>query len=181
LFFGLAGAVLLSQFPEFFQQYTQRLGGRLDEVTSQVRALERRAAEAGKDVPGYLRGFLLHREDDVRREGIELQSLVRRRETLADSYRALIGANQLWRAQQFAKHVDWEIAASTFTVYQPAVPVTAESAVYAGTGFGGGAIIFLGLLGLWGPERRKVRKSRQSSRGPATPKYPKGPKFPNGR
>ena len=54
---GFAGALLLSQFPEFFQQYTQRLGGRLDEVRAQVSSLEERAVESGKDLEAYLRVF----------------------------------------------------------------------------------------------------------------------------
>jgi hypothetical protein len=158
LLFGLAGAVLLSQFPEFFQQYTQRLGGRYDEVSAQVSGLEKRAAEAGKDVDGYLRGFLLNRDVDVRREGLELRSLVDRRAALGEAYQALTGSDRWWRARAFARHVDWNIATSTLTAYQPAVPVTAEAAVYAGSGFGAGALIFLLILGLWGPERRKARR-----------------------
>jgi hypothetical protein len=161
LLFGLAGALVLSQFPEFFQQYTQRLGGRLDEVAAQVTALEQRAAEAGKDVPGYLRGFLLHRDVDVRREGMHLRSLVERRATLADAYEALTGADSLWRGPRFVEHLDWEVTYATLTVYRPAVPVTAESAVYTGTGFGAGVVVFLVILGLWGgPERRDERRPR---------------------
>jgi len=164
LLFGLVGALLLSQFPEFFQQYTQRLGGRLDEVTSQVAALEKRAGEAGKDLPGYLRGFLLHRDVDVRREGLELQALVQRRVALEESYRALAGVDRWWRIAQFAEHADWKIAASTLEVYRPAMPVTPEAAVYAGTGFGTGALIFLAILGLWGPERRRARRALPTKR-----------------
>ena len=156
LLFGLAGALILSQFPEFFQQYTQRLGGRLDEVAAQVTALEKRAAEAGKDVPAYLRSFLLNRDVDVRREGMHLRSLVERHAELSNAYAALTGSGSLWRAQRFATYVDWEIARATLGVYRPAVPVTAESAIYSGAGFGAGALIFLVVLGLWMPERRRT-------------------------
>jgi len=155
---GFLGALLLSQFPEFFQQYTQRLGGRLDELTAQVAALEGRAAATGKDLPGYLRGFLLHRDVDVRREGLELQAMVQRRAALAEAYRALAGANQWWRAAEFAEHVDWQTATATLEVYRPAMPVTPEAGIYAGAGFGSGAAVFLAILGLWGPERRRSRR-----------------------
>lgn len=161
---GVAGALLLSQFPEFFQQYTQRLGGRLDEVTAQVTALERRAAEAGKDLSGYLRVFLLHRDADVRREGLELRSLVHRKDKLGESYEALTGADNWWRAGQFAKHVDWEVAQSTMSVYRPAMPVTPESAIYAGAGFGGGVLVFLTVLGLVGPQGRQKRRTAAAKR-----------------
>lgn len=164
LLFGLTGALVLSQFPEYFQQYTQRLGGHLDEISAQVASLEQRAADAGKDVPGYLRSFLLNRDVDIRREGMHLRSLVDRQLELSTAYEALTGAGSLWRAQRFAKHVDWEIASSTLTVYRPAVPVTAESAIYTGAGFGTGAVIFLVILGLWGPERRNSRQPKSAKR-----------------
>lgn len=158
---GFIGALLLSQFPEFFQQYTQRLGGRLDELTAQVSALEGRATAAGKDVRGYIRGFLLHRDVDVRREGMELQAMVDRRTVLAESYQALTGADQWWRAAAFARQVDWRTAGATLEIYRPAVPVTPEAGIYAGAGFGGGALVFLAILGLWGPERRRSHSPRR--------------------
>jgi hypothetical protein len=158
---GLVGALLLSQFPEFFQQYTQRLGGRLDEVTAQVTALEGRAAEAGKDLRRYLRGLQLHRDVDVRREGMALQALVHRKATLEEAYQAMAGVDRWWRASAFVEHVDWDVAASTLEVYRPAMPVTPEAGVYAAAGFGSGALIFLAILGLWGPERRRTATSRR--------------------
>jgi len=161
---GFIGALLLSQFPEFFQQYTQRLGGRLDELTAQVTALEGRAAAVGKDLPGYLRTFLLNRDVDVRREGMALQEMVQRRTTLAESYKALTGADQWWRAAAFAKQVDWKTATATLEVYRPAMPVTPEAGIYAGAGFGSGVAVFLAILGLWGPERRRDRRRPMTPR-----------------
>lgn len=161
LLFGFIGALLTSQFPEFFQQYTQRLGGRLDEVTAQVTALEGRAADAGKDLPSYLRGLQLHRDVDVRREGMALQALVQRRAALAEAYRALAGVDRWWRASAFVEHADWDVAAATLEVYRPAMPVTPEAGVYAGAGLGAGVLVFLAILGLWGPEKRRTTTSRR--------------------
>ncbi|MEM9683795.1 MAG: DUF2937 family protein [Pseudomonadota bacterium] len=164
LLFGCAGALLFSQFPEFFQQYTQRLGGHLDEVTAQVSALERRADESGKALTVYLRGLQLHRDADVRREGYALRDMVERKDMLAQSYDALTGAQNWWRAGQFAKHMDWEIAGSALSVYRPAMPVTPEAAIYAGAGFGGGAIVYFTLLGLIGPrERSRAARRREET------------------
>lgn len=157
LLFGLIGAIVLSQFPEFFQQYVQRLGGRLDEVTNQVTSLDKRAAEAGTSTSLYLRDFILNRDPQVRREGQELQALVRRRVVLAADYRALNGSGSWWRAAHFVEHFDWDIAATTFQAFQPAMPVTAESAVYTGAGFGTGMVIFVLIFG-W--RRRRPRHAR---------------------
>ena len=153
LLFGIAGALLLAQFPEFFQQYTQRLGGRLDEVTRQVAALETRAAEADKDSRSYVAGFLENPDADVRREGRALAALPRRELRLRQAYEALTGAGRGWRAKSFVEHFDWDIAQTTAAAYAPAMPVTAESAVYAGAGFGTGAVLFWTFFGL----RRKPR------------------------
>ena len=159
LLFGFVGALLLSQFPEFFQQYTQRLGGRLDEVTRQVAALETRAAEAGKDLRSYVAGFLENPDADVRREGRALAALPPRQARLRQAYEALTGTGRGWRAKSFVQHFDWNVARTTAAVYAPAMPVTAESAVYAGAGFGAGAVLFWSFFGLRRRPRGKTERA----------------------
>lgn len=154
LTFGLLGAVLMSQFPEFFQQYMQRLGGRLDEVTAQANALERRAAERNKDVAAYLQPLLTNSDPDVRQEGERLAALGPRKERLAEAYGALTGAARWWRAPYFVRHMDWEVARTTMEVYQPAAPLSFEGGVYSATGFGIGAVLYGALFG---PVRRRRR------------------------
>lgn len=159
LLFGLAGAALLSQFPEFFQQYTQRLGGRLDEVRTQVEALESRASTSGKSLNAYLEQFLVSQDRDVRQEGRALAALVQRRATLATAYSALSDTSQFWRARAFAEHVDMDIARATARDYKPATPLTAESAVYSGAGFGAGGLAYSLLFG-WRRKRRTMSRRR---------------------
>lgn len=159
LLFGLAGAALLSQFPEFFQQYTQRLGGRLDEVRMQVEALESRATASGKSLNAYLEQFLVSRDPDVRQEGRALAALVQRRATLTTAYAALADTSQFWRARAFAEHVDMDIAQATARDYKPATPLTAESAVYSGAGFGIGGVIYSLLFG-WRRRRPAMPRHR---------------------
>lgn len=148
LTFGFVGALLLSQFPEFFQQYTQRLGGRLDEINAQVEALERRAAEGGKDRQAYLRRFLEDPDPDVKREGRHFVSLLQRQLALRQAQTALAGADRWWRAYPFITTFDWEIAKPTLRLYRPAVPITVEAGIYAGGGFGLGSLIFWLLFGV---------------------------------
>ncbi len=159
LLFGLAGAALLSQFPEFFQQYTQRLGGRLDEVRTQVEALESRATNSGKTLNAYLEQFLVSQDRDVRQEGRAMATLVQRRATLATAYSALSDTSQFWRARAFAEHVDMDIARATARDYKPAMPLTAESAVYSGAGFGAGGVIYSMMFG-WRRRRRPASRRR---------------------
>ena len=44
---GLAGAAGLSQYPEFSQQYTQRLGGQVDALSEVVADFEASAMRSG--------------------------------------------------------------------------------------------------------------------------------------
>ena len=44
---GLMGGAGLAQFPEYAQQYTQRLGGALDELSRVVADFDRSAAATG--------------------------------------------------------------------------------------------------------------------------------------
>ena len=44
---GLAGAAGLSQYPEFSQQYTQRLGGQVDALSEVVADFEASAMRCG--------------------------------------------------------------------------------------------------------------------------------------
>lgn len=160
LIFGLVGAALLSQFPEFFQQYTQRLGGRLDEVRTQVEALEQRASASGKTLNAYLEQFLVSRDRDVQQEGRALAVLVQRRAAMVTAYSALTDASRFWRARAFAEHVDMDIAKATARDYQPATPLTAESAVYSGAGFGAGGVAYSLLFG-WRRKRRATSRRRE--------------------
>ena len=142
LLLGLAGAVLLSQFPEFFQQYAQRVGGHVAELNHQVAELENRAALDGKDMAAYLRHLRDSEDGAARREGRHLHALVDRRARLTEAYEALATADPWWRAPEFLRHIDWPIAGATLETYRMAVPVTAESALYAATGFLIGSMIY---------------------------------------
>lgn len=143
--FGFAGAVLLSQFPEFFQQYAQRIGGHLAELNHQVAELENRAALDGKDTTAYLRHLRDSEDGAVRREGRHFVALVERRGRLTQAYEALATADPWWRAPRFLRHIDWPIAGATMKAYRMAMPITSESALYSATGFLSGIMIY-GLL-----------------------------------
>jgi hypothetical protein len=154
--FGLTGAVLLSQFPEFFQQYAQRVGGHLSELNHQVGELENRAALDGKDTGAYLRHLTDSEDRAVRREGRNLVALVERRDRLTTAYEVLATADPWWRAPHFLRHIDWTIAGATLQSYRLAMPITAESALYSAAGFLLGIILY-GLL-----FRRRRRVSRET-------------------
>lgn len=144
---GIAGAVALSQFPEFSQQYVQRLSGAVDELravtfafdtTARVAGLSREEAfdkMGGSDFSDSLR-------DDMR-------ARIYRYERLNADYQALAAAAPLERLARFYRFRDPDLARRTWDDYQPAVPVSAEGLTSAGIGFAGGWVLvslFLALL-----------------------------------
>lgn len=148
-----AGAILLSQFPEFFQQYLQRLGGRLDEINLQVAQLDERAAAAGLDRYDYIRKFIGNGDPVIRREGRHLVDLVGRQVVLSQAYDALENAPPPMWAVRFAQHYDQNTAAAAMRIYRPAVSLSVEGAVYAAVGLLLGALVFV-VLSTLVPRRR---------------------------
>jgi hypothetical protein len=121
---AVIGAALFSQLPEFVQQYLQRLGGHRDEAVRLL--LNLRAQGSG--------------ESDAL-----LASIEARARALTQALDALWSANNFVRPLVFFRTVDPEIARATLDAFRPAVPLSAESLVYAGLGLVVG-ILLLHLL-----------------------------------
>ncbi len=143
---GLAGAVGTSQFPEFSQQYTQRLGGAVDALEQVVADFDAAAASdlTREDALAQMQGtpFLERRSADMTRS-------IARYERLSANLKALEGQGPFMRAYNAARFTDAEIAQAAWQAYQPAVLVNFAGLVFAFVGFvlGGGAVsVLLGLL-----------------------------------
>ncbi|MDJ0820663.1 MAG: DUF2937 family protein [Paracoccaceae bacterium] len=149
---GLTGAAGLSQFPEFSQQYMQRLGGTVDELGRQVQRYERDAEKVGLSLPDLLTQLGAEGPLSATQSG-NMRADIARLDALQTALSALEGAGPFTRAHLAARHSDREIAAQTLKAYKPALPVTFEGAVFAGSGYLGGwmavwaVIAFLG--GFW--------------------------------
>jgi hypothetical protein len=143
---GIAGAVALSQFPEFSQQYVQRLSGAVDELRAVTFAFDTTARVAG-----------LSREEALDKMGgsdftdslrDDMRARIYRYERLNADYQALAAAAPLERLARFYRIRDADLARRTWDDYQPAVPVTAEGLTSAGIGFAGGWVLVSLLLAL---------------------------------
>lgn len=134
------GAGSFAQFPEFYQQYLQRLGGRLDQARLDLKRLMEDAAILGRSVEAYIQELFA--------SGTEAAEFAARREQerldgareLEQAYQALSQAGPMERPVAFLRHVDPEIAEATWAQFAPAVPVTLEGFAYAAAG------LLLGLL-----------------------------------
>lgn len=130
----VVGAVGLSQAPEFFQQYMQRLGGHLDEARLVMNRYEFVARESGISVRELIDTTRAQAAAPVARLGDVIAESQARLEALTVAETALREANLWERPFVFLRHVDWDIAGRTWDVFKPAVPVTLEGLVYAGAG-----------------------------------------------
>lgn len=128
---SIIGAVAFSQFPQFFGQYMQRLGGHLDEARF-VLAQYIAAAEAlNLTLEEYIREHLESGSEVFVSSGEVIQSLLERVRSLELSYQALQDATIYNRWFVFLREVDWSIATGTWENFVPGVPTTVEGLTYA--------------------------------------------------
>lgn len=142
---GLAGAVALSQFPEFTQQYMQRLSGARTELNVITTGFDLTAKAAG-----YTREEALDQmsgsdfQNDLRDQ---MRDNFDRYDRLDASYAALKGTEPLVRLTKLWHFRDVDLVERTWNEYRPAIPVTADGLLCAGIGYVGGWLIVSLLLG----------------------------------
>ena len=138
---GLAGGAATSQFPEFSQQYLQRLGGAVDELQQVARDFDASARAVGlsrQDALAQMTGTPF-----LERRRVDMTSTLNRYETLSASLARLEGQGPFMRAYYLPQMRDVSIAREAWNVYQPAVPLNFAGAIFAGAGF------LLGAFAIW--------------------------------
>ena len=157
------GAVAFSQFPEFVQQYLQRLGGHLDEARRQLEQFRHVAAQSGLTLEQLIRQTAANSDAAVARLGDVMTDTLNRVHSLESAQAALQHATIWSRPFVFARYLDSAIARRTWEIFQPAVPTTPEGFVYALLGI----LVLLGTyhLGVKWPVRRIVRLRRARATG----------------
>lgn len=164
------GAATLSQAPEFFQQYLQRLGGHLDEARMRVAQYEAAARESGITLHELIETTKAQASRPVAKLGQVVADAEVRLETLTAAENALRSATLWERPFVFMANLDLDIARGTWSVFKPAVPMTLEGLVYAGVGMVLALVIYQGAI--VAPCRAIARRRR--------PKWEKPPeKNPN--
>lgn len=156
---GLAGAVAFSQFPEYSQQYTQRLAGAVDELS---RVVDRFDADAG--ALGLTRQEALA---DMERAGgmagaraESMRQVFTRYHKLSYDLNVLRPEAPARRAAMIWRMTDREVAHKAWQDFRPAVPVTMD-----GVGFGVAG--FLAGLCVFGSLRAILRRAVLRRRAPA--------------
>ena len=135
------GAVVFCQLPEFIQQYLQRLGGRLDEARRQLAEFEAVAAQSKLTLAQFIERTSTNADTAVANLGGVMQGAIERVNELAGAETAIRNASLWEKPFVFFAHFDRAIAGATLEIYRPAVPTTAEGAIYAIAGI----VTFLGI------------------------------------
>ncbi|MFK7877505.1 MAG: DUF2937 family protein [Paracoccaceae bacterium] len=159
---GLIGAGGAAQFPEFSQQYVQRLGGAVDALEQVVADFDASAEASGFDRAHALEqmqgtAFLDNRRADMTRSFTRFG-------VLSSDLAVFEPAGPFMRAYHVGR-MDGQIARAAWADFQPAMPLNFAGLVFAGTGFvlGIGLIsMLLGTLnGLLGAARSKEQRPQQ--------------------
>ena len=155
---GVVLAIALSQFPEYAQQYTQRLGGAVDELRVITEEFDRAAAEGGLDRQTALMRYSASNDDFLAGRGNSMTATFQRYDMLSSTLARIDGAGPVERLQSLPAYLDTDIGRRTLENYKPAIPVTMEGVLYAGGGFILGYLVLSGLARLIGmPFRRRGR------------------------
>lgn len=129
---GLFCATVFSQFPEYSQQYTQRLSGAVDELSGVVARFDADAEELDLSRAEALRD-LAAGTAMARARAQSMGQVLARHERLTTHLEHLRTANAATTAVTGWQYVDPELARKTWADFKPAVPATVE-----GIGFGAG-------------------------------------------
>jgi hypothetical protein len=143
---GLTGAAGLSQFPEFSQQYLQRLGGQVDELTRQVVEFDQTALADGMGREEMLQAMA--ETPLVASQGPMWRRTFARHARLSENLMVLRAASPLERLAMPHRMADPATVQAVWDDFTPAMPLSVAGAASAGTGFVGGWAAFTALFAL---------------------------------
>jgi hypothetical protein len=158
---GLLLGFVLSQTPEFAQQYRQRLGGALDELQRIVQQFDNDSRRAGYDRSAALQLMAGNPERVVRDQASRMEEVITRYGRLRLQEEAFRTGGSFARLAAFVLDFDRPLVQRTLQNYEPAVPVTPEGLLLAGSGF---LLAYL-LLPIFGESWRRRRRLRAKLRG----------------
>jgi hypothetical protein len=162
---GLCLAALLSQFPEYAQQYTQRLGGAVDELRAITMEFDSAASAAGLTRQQALAHYAQSPDSFLEGRGGSMTGTFARYDQLSLTLTELRQAGPLQRLEHLPDYLDSDVGKRTLDDFQPALPETNEGLLYALAGFALGYVIVSVLCSLiMLPFRRRWRHRDSESR-----------------
>ena len=153
---GVSGAVALSQFPEFSQQYLQRLGGKVDALTAVAAQFDATAAKNGLTREAALAAMA--GSQVLTDQQADMRATLATQAQLANTLATLRAASPLVRLAMPQRFDDVETLQATYADFRPAIPATTEGAITAGVGYVGGWLLVGGLGALLSRPFRRRRE-----------------------
>lgn len=147
-------AGLFSQAPEFVQQYSQRLGGAIDELQDVVARFDQDAANQSLSRQQGIARLEANPDALVQARGRDVETSAARLARLERQREAFSVSGPLSRYTVFVEDFDRRVAAGTYAAFSPAVPVTVAGLGAAAIGF---ALGWVGVRLLAWPMRRHRR------------------------
>jgi hypothetical protein len=165
--FGAFAAFAASQGPEFAQQYRQRLGGALDELSAIVERFDADAARQGLTREQGLNRLKDAPDPFARQRAAAEESTIRRQEKLKLQKEVLASSGPVMRVTSLLTEGDRELMGRTLSEFEPAVPVTTEGVLLAAGGFAGGYLLTRLMGGIVAaPFRKRRRVADPAARAP---------------
>jgi hypothetical protein len=142
----LVAVVAAGCIPSFIVQYRQRLGGRLDQVQSDLSPFQEIANRYhGGSLLELIRYHLASTDATFHQEGAALQSMVQAAERLR-SMLAALDTDLVHQCAYLLLHHDSDLLRATWGGYQPGFTLDLQSAVFA---LAVGVALWALFLGLW--------------------------------
>lgn len=144
---GLAGAAGLSQFPEYSQQYLQRMSGKVEELARFVEDFDADARDVGLSRNQAL--IDLAQGGAIGAERAQtMVTTIERHEDMSQALAKLKTAGPFTRAAHANMFTDSELARGTLQDFEPAVPLTVDGLTFALIGFLAGFTVLGAVVGL---------------------------------
>jgi hypothetical protein len=153
--FGGLSAMGLSQFPEFSQQYLQRIGGATEEVRVIADQFRADASSNGYTVETALEAYAASDDTFLNDRAASVKLILEREKFLTEHYAALTNPSGFNKLISFSMVRDGDLATAAVADFRPAVPVTFEGASHAGLGFLFGYFLFRLPVYAFGGRRRR--------------------------
>lgn len=131
---AITGLAITSQAPEFSQQYHQRLGGALGELTTIVEQFDSDAQSGGYSRESALSVMKSSSNTLIHRRGVSMQSNVSRYHNLRTQNDTLAASPELFRPYFVLQNRDTKLTTETWKIFKPAIPLTLAGAIWGAVG-----------------------------------------------
>ncbi len=141
LLIAVSAGVLFSQAPELSQQYRQRLGGAIDELTSRIQDFDEQANHNGLDRLEAMNVYARSPERFIRSQGETVRRIFERYEKLSNQMEELTVSSPILRPLVVARRLDPVTFSNAWRDFVPAVPLSVAGAVWSIIGLIAGLMV----------------------------------------